>query len=165
MINYLFLKNYFTSKGANSQNLFLLSTFLHCFLPSIMLTIIWSNYQQCPVPLIIISASIPFYLMGSSYFPNRFSLFWGLEEKLFDVENSALSLPKLENCVQIQWGENRHCRQGDIIIDKPFLTLGWKSRAERCIFDLNYLLPNANFKRKMVINQYLRCMFGQKGYK
>ena len=55
--------------------------------------------------------------------------------------------------------------------DKPFLTVGWKSRAERCIFDLNYLLPNtnlnyllphANFKHEMVINRYLPCVFGQK---
>ena len=82
--------------------------------------------------------------------------------RLFDVENSALSLPKLENCVQIQLGWNCHWRQGVIIIDKPFLTLGWKSPAGRCIFALNYLLPNANFKRKMVINWYLRCLFGQK---
>ena len=48
---------------------------------------------------------------------------------------------------------------GVIFYKKPFLTLGWKSRAERCIFDLKYLLPNANFKRKTVINRYLRCLF------
>ena len=81
---------------------------------------------------------------------------------LFDVDNSALSLPKLENCVQTQLWENRHWRQGVIIIDKPFLTLGWKSRAAGCIFDSSYLLLNAIFESKMVINQYLRCLFGHK---
>ena len=49
-----------------------------------------------------------------------------------------------------------------IIIDKPFLTLGWKSRAAGCIFDSSYLLLNANFESKMVINRYLRCLFGHK---
>ena len=32
--NYFFLKNYTTSKGAVSQNVFILSTVLHCLLPS-----------------------------------------------------------------------------------------------------------------------------------
>ena len=44
--------------------------------------------------------------------------------RLFGVENSALSLPKLENCVHTQLGEYRHWRQEVIITDKPFLTLG-----------------------------------------
>ena len=49
-----------------------------------------------------------------------------------------------------------------IIIDKPFLTLGWKRRAAGCIFDSSYLLLNANFESKMVINRYLRCLFCRK---
>ena len=78
--------------------------------------------------------------------------------------NSALSLPKHGELCSNLIRENRHWRQW-VIIDKPFLTLDWKSRAERCIFYLNYLLPNANFKRKMVINRYVRCLFGPKRVK
>ena len=63
------------------------------------------------------------------------------------VENSALSLPKLGNCVQTQLEDNRHWRQGVIIIDTPFLTLGWKSRAEKWFLTWIILLANANFKR------------------
>ena len=82
--------------------------------------------------------------------------------RLFGVESRALSLPKLENCVHTQLGEYRHWRQEVIIIDKPFLTLGWKSRATGCIFDPSYSLLNASFESKMVINRYLRCLFGNK---
>ena len=74
----------------------------------------------------------------------------------------CLSWPKVENCVQTHLGKITTGVKGVAANDKPFLTLCWKSRAERCIFDLNYLLPNANFKRKMVINLYIRCLFGQK---
>ena len=49
-----------------------------------------------------------------------------------------------------------------IIIDKPFLTLGWKSHAAGCIFYSRYLLLNAHFESKMAINRYLRCLFGHK---
>ena len=80
-----------------------------------------------------------------------------------DVENSAISLPKLENCVQFQLGDYRHWRHGVIIIIyKPLLTLGWKSRADRCIFDSIYLLLNAHFESTMFNNRYLRCLFGHK---
>ena len=89
----------------------------------------------------------------------------GSHRRLFDMENSALNWPKLENCAQTLLGNCANDVKGSlhiIIIDKQFLTLDWKSCAKRCIFDLNYLLLNANIKRKMVINQYLRCLFGQK---
>ena len=48
--------------------------------------------------------------------------------QLFGRENSALSLPKLENCVHTQLGEYRHWRQEVIIIEKaarPGAFLTW----------------------------------------
>ena len=42
------------------------------------------------------------------------------------------------------------------------VTLGWKSSAAGCIFYSSYLLLNAKFESKMIINLYLRCLFGHK---
>ena len=55
---------------------------------------------------------------------------------LFDVENSALNWLKLENCAQTLLGKSTNDVKGSlhiIIIDKQFLTLGWKA-AQRSAF-------------------------------
>ena len=59
-------------------------------------------------------------------------------------------------------GSNKPARQRNHDVSGGYLVWKCQSRAAGCIFDLSFLLLNANFESKMVINRYLRCLFGHK---